>query len=71
MVIVSILPHAKFGRNDHREDTPHFSKISTYGQSGSIMLASLKLAALTINNRILFNRMISEYLKPLFKKDAI
>ena len=23
-VIVSILPHAEFGRNDHREDTPHF-----------------------------------------------
>ena len=24
MVVVSILPHAKFGRNDHREDAPHF-----------------------------------------------
>ena len=25
MVIVSILPHEKFGRNDHRKDTPHFN----------------------------------------------
>ena len=25
MVIVFILPHAKFGRNDHREDTPDFN----------------------------------------------
>ena len=24
MVIVSILPHAEFGPNDHREDAPHF-----------------------------------------------
>ena len=26
MFIVSILPFAKFGRKDHREDTPHFIK---------------------------------------------
>ena len=25
MVVVSILPHAEFGPNDHREDAPHFS----------------------------------------------
>ena len=25
MVVVSILPHAEFGQNDHREDAPHFS----------------------------------------------
>ena len=25
MVVISILPHAEFGRNDHREDVPHFS----------------------------------------------
>ena len=24
MVIVSILPHAEFGPNDHQEDAPHF-----------------------------------------------
>ena len=24
MVIVSILPHAEFGPNDHRENPPHF-----------------------------------------------
>ena len=24
MVVVSILPHAEFGSNDHREDAPHF-----------------------------------------------
>ena len=24
MVVVSILPHAEFGPNDHREDAPHF-----------------------------------------------
>ena len=24
MVIASILPHAEFGPNDHREDAPHF-----------------------------------------------
>ena len=24
IVVVSMLPHAEFGRNDHREDTPHF-----------------------------------------------
>ena len=24
MVIVSLLPRAEFGRNDHREDAPHF-----------------------------------------------
>ena len=24
MVIVSILPHAEFGPNDHREDAPYF-----------------------------------------------
>ena len=24
MVVVSILLHAEFGRNDHREDAPHF-----------------------------------------------
>ena len=23
--VLSILPHAKFGRNDHREDEPHFT----------------------------------------------
>ena len=25
MVVVSRLPHAEFGRNDHREDSPYFS----------------------------------------------
>ena len=25
MVVVSILPHAEFGPNDHREDAPHFT----------------------------------------------
>ena len=25
LVVVSILPHADFGRNDHREDAPHFN----------------------------------------------
>ena len=25
MVIVSIMPHAEFGRNDHRGDEPHFN----------------------------------------------
>ena len=24
MVVVSILPHAEFGSNDHREEAPHF-----------------------------------------------
>ena len=24
MAVVSILPHAEFGRNDHQEDAPHF-----------------------------------------------
>ena len=24
IVVVSILPHAEFGPNDHREDVPHF-----------------------------------------------
>jgi len=24
MFVVSILPHAEFGSNDHREDAPHF-----------------------------------------------
>ena len=27
---VVLLPHAKFGRNDHREDAPHFNRISIY-----------------------------------------
>ena len=25
IVVVSVLPHADFGRNDHREDVPHFN----------------------------------------------
>ena len=25
MVVISILPHAEFGQNDHREDAPHFN----------------------------------------------
>ena len=24
MVVVSVVPHAEFGPNDHREDAPHF-----------------------------------------------
>ena len=24
MIVVSLLPHVKFRRNDHREDAPHF-----------------------------------------------
>ena len=28
MVIVSILPHAEFRRNDHREDAPHFNFVN-------------------------------------------
>ena len=27
MATVSLLPHAEFGPNDHREDTPHFMSI--------------------------------------------
>ena len=27
MVVVSILPHAEFGRNDHRKDATHFMKL--------------------------------------------
>ena len=27
MVVVSILPHAEFGPNDHREDAPHFTYV--------------------------------------------
>ena len=26
MVIVTIMPHAEFGPNDHRVDAPHFTK---------------------------------------------
>ena len=26
VVVVCLLPHAEFGRNDHREDAPHFNK---------------------------------------------
>ena len=26
MVVAPILPHAEFGRNDHREDTANFTK---------------------------------------------
>ena len=25
MVVISLLPHGEFGRNDHREDAPHFT----------------------------------------------
>ena len=28
MVVVSILPHAKFGPRDHREHAPHFTSLS-------------------------------------------
>ena len=27
MVVVSILPHAEFGPNEHRKDAPHFIKV--------------------------------------------
>ena len=27
MVVVSILPHAELGRNDHRKGAPHFTVI--------------------------------------------
>ena len=30
MVVVSILPHAEIGRNDHREHAPKFKKVETY-----------------------------------------
>ena len=29
MVVVSILPYAEFGRNDHREDAPHFKRYTS------------------------------------------
>ena len=33
MVVVSILPHPKFGPDDNREDAPHFNflEFSTFG----------------------------------------
>ena len=30
MVVVSVLPNAKLGRNDHREHAPHFEKWEIY-----------------------------------------
>ena len=34
MVVVSILPHAEFGPNDHREDAPHFiTELDVNGES--------------------------------------
>ena len=62
----------KYRKFDRKGFMPHSQcEISTYGQSGSIMFASFGIAALTSKNKILFNRIISEYLKPLLKKDAI
>ena len=31
MVIVSMLPYAEFGRNDHREGVSHFNKVLQLG----------------------------------------
>ena len=30
MVVVSILPHAGFGRNNHREDASHFRRLRVF-----------------------------------------
>ena len=38
MVFVSILPHVKFGRYDHREDTTHFRFIDKMKNFSSIII---------------------------------
>ena len=50
MVAVSILPHADFGSNDHRDDALHFIP--------SVALASAALFASNSNNDILINEAI-------------
>ena len=37
MVILSILPHAEFGWNDHRESAPHFIICERYRQGVSVL----------------------------------
>ena len=40
MVIVSILPNAEFGPNDHREDATHFSVILIKYRCGTSVVKS-------------------------------
>ena len=62
MVLVSILPHAEFGRNDHRENAPHFiilphllsttvcpSKNATHNNSAEVKELSVNSWALPKN----------------------
>ena len=37
MVVVSMLPHAEIGRNDHREDAPQFTLTGLVGSIDSIL----------------------------------
>ena len=47
MVIVPILSHAEFGRNDFRENAPHFIKIKL-----KIYIVSEKIAIFLKNRKI-------------------
>ena len=39
--VLSILPHAEFGQNDHREDAPHFTRSLSRDYPFSIYESSL------------------------------
>ena len=49
MVVVSILPHAEFGPNDHREDAPHFNGLEKYQIDDNRFAV---LSAMTMNGNV-------------------
>ena len=48
MVVLSILSHAEFGRNDHREEAPHFT----------ILEHSLATTPSSLFERLVFQRLV-------------
>ena len=54
MVVIYIVPHAEFGRNDHREDTPHFTSLITSRGSHHVTNPVLIVCPLDLNEILNF-----------------
>ena len=57
MVVDSILPHAEFGPNVHREDATHFNYDAETTKSGGIIVVSVTYLMRMFSNKFIYSKL--------------
>ena len=67
MVVVSILPHAEFGRNDLREYAPHFIFVPSFRKLQAIVIPWNRYRFRIFLNKLLNNAQVHHLCQVAFK----